>query len=327
MSLAFAAPWFLLLSALALLPWLIPAQPPLSYSSLAIIPEDRLSIWVDRGLRAVFSLALLAAALGLAGPYRGEQWIEKVGAGARIVLLVDHSASMNDNFSGAYLGGKASESKSILASRLLSEFVAQRRDDLFGVVAFSAAPIPVLPLTRDRNALQAAIRALGTRGHGVTHIAPGLAAALDYFRDQARGGSRVVVLVSDGAARMDDDTRDTIRQLFSDQQAALYWIYLRNPKSGRLDAKPANANESTTPEYFLHQYFQTLGVPYRAYEADNREDLQKAIADLGELENRPLIYRERLPRVDLTDWCYGAALACSLVLMLARTLELKSWRG
>ncbi|MFM8333765.1 MAG: vWA domain-containing protein [Candidatus Methylumidiphilus sp.] len=325
MSLGFAQAWALLLIPLAGIPLLRSGQKTLTYSSLTALPDDPLSAWIDRGLKTLAAFAAIVLVVGIAGPYRREQTIEKIGTGAHIVLLVDHSSSMNENFSGTYLGGKSHESKSALAAQLLAELVSRRQEDLFALVAFSAAPIYVLPLTQDRAAVRAAVLALGGRGHGVTNIAPGLAMALRHFSGQPVTGSRVVLLVSDGAARMEPETADALRQAFQDQQTRLYWIYLRNPKGGRLSEPPKNPNESTTPEYFLHQYFQTLGVPYQAYEADNPQALQKAIRDVESLENRPLVYQEKLPRQDLSGYCYGVALACLLMLAAAQLLEVKTW--
>jgi len=325
MNLAFAQPWVLLFSLLALIPLWQSGQKKLAYSSLAMLPDDHLSRWIDRWLRLLSALAVLLLAIGLAGPNLREQWVEKTGTGAHIVLLVDRSSSMNENFSGTYLGGNAHESKSALAAKLLAELVGRRKQDLFALVAFSAAPIYVLPLTQDREAVRAAILAQGGRGHGITNIAPGLAMALDYFKGQPLTGSRIVLLVSDGAARMEPEVADALRQNFQDQQTALYWIYLRNPKGSRLSQAPKNPNESTTPEYFLHQYFQTLGTPYHAYEADNPQALQQAISAVENLENRPLIYLEKLPKLDLSGHCYGLALVFMLVLLIFQSLELKAW--
>ncbi len=325
MTLGFAEPWALLLIALAVLPWLKSGQRALAYSSLALIPADPLSVLLDRLLRLAGAAALLCLALAIAGPYLREQWVERIGTGAHIVLLLDRSSSMNENFTGKYLGARPHESKSAVARKLLSEFVARREHDLFAMVDFSAAPIYVLPLTQDRQAVQAAIAAAGGRGHGVTHIAPGLAMALDFFTGRPLTGSRIILLVSDGAARIDDETRDRLRQWFQETQSSLYWIYLRNPRGGRLSEKPANPNESTTPEYFLHQYFQTLGVPYRAFEADNPEAMQGAIAEVERLENLPLRYLEKLPRREMSTWCYGVALFFLLPLIAAKAMEVNSW--
>jgi mxaC protein len=325
MNLALVQPWALLLGLWALIPLLYSGQKKLAYSSLMLLPDDPLSRWLDRGLKLLAVLAIVALVLGISGLHRREQWIDKTGTGAHIVLLVDHSSSMNENFSGTYLGGNAHESKSALAAKLLAEFVVRRAQDLFGLVSFSAAPIYVLPLTQDHIAVQAAIHALGERGHGITNIAPGLSMALSYFNGQPITGARVILLVSDGAARMEPEIADALRQNFQDQQVSLYWIYLRNPKGGKLSQAPKNPNESTTPEYFLHQYFQTLNVPYQAYEADNPQALQQAIATIEKLENKPLQYREKLPRQDLSGYCYSVALACLLILLVCRTMELNQW--
>lgn len=325
MSLGFTEPWALLLMATAPLPWLRLGQRPLAYSSIAMIPADPLSSLIDRLLRFAGVGAVLTLSLGIAGPYLREQQVERIGTGAHIVLLLDRSSSMNDNFTGKYLGARASESKSAVARQLLSEFVARREHDLFALVEFSAAPIYVLPLTEDRRALQAAIAAAGRRGHGITHIAPGLAMALDFFAGKPVTGSRLILLVSDGAARIDEETQDRLRQSFQETQTTLYWIYLRNPKSAPLSEKPANPNESTTPEYFLDQYFRNLGVPYRAFEAQSPAALQQAIAEVEKLENLPLRYLEKRPRHDLSDGFFTAALGFLTLLIAAKATEVKSW--
>jgi len=327
LNLGFNQPWALWLGLLAVIPWLHSGATCLPYSSLAMLPEDPWSTAIDRLLRAVAMTAVLTLATGIAGPYLREQWVDRLGTGAHIVLVLDRSSSMNENFTGRYLGGAAGESKAAAARRLLSEFVSRREHDWFAMVGFAAAPMYVLPLTQDREAVQAAIRATEGRGHGVTNIATGLAMALDFFAGRPVTGSRIVLLVSDGAARIDPETQDRLRQWFQETQATLYWIYLRNPRGGRLAEKPSNPNESTTPEYFLHEYFQQLGVPYRAFEADNPETMQRAIAEVERLENLPLHYREKIPRLDLSDYCYGSAFLCLLVLLTAKVAEIRSWQS
>jgi mxaC protein len=320
----FLQPWILALLPLAALPWFRRGQTALPHASLILIPEDPISTAVDRGLRIASCLLFACLIVGLAGPFRREQWVDRIGTGAHIVLLLDRSSSMNENFTGRYLGAKATESKSAMARKLLSEFVERRRHDLFGMIAFAAAPIYVLPLTEDKIAVQAAINAGGGRGHGVTHIAPGLAMALDFFADRPRLGSRLILLVSDGAARIDEQTRDRLRQTFQETGTTLYWIYLRNPTSAPLTQKPSNPNETTTPEYFLNQYFESLDVPYRAFEAENPDAMEKAIAEVERLENLPLPYREKLPREDLSGRFLVLALFLTLLLTAARALEVNT---
>jgi mxaC protein len=325
MSLGFMNPGCLPLLILAIVPWLRRGQATLSYPALALIPMDPLSLFIDRALRGVGVMTVLSLGLGSSGPFLKEQWVERIGVGAHIVLLLDRSSSMNENFTGRYLGARATESKSAMARKLLSEFVGRREHDLFGMVAFAATPIYVFPLTDDRVAIQAAISGAGGRGHGLTHIASGLAMALDLFVDHPLTGSRIILLVSDGAARIDEETRERLRQRFLETEASLYWIYLRNPTSAPLSERPANPNESTTPEYFLNEYFKSLGVGYRAFEAENPNAMEKAIEEVERLENGPLIYREKLPRKDLSNYFYGLAVVCLGLLMAAKRLEVKRW--
>ncbi|HYE34609.1 vWA domain-containing protein [Methylocaldum sp.] len=325
MNIGFSAPWALLLGITALLPLFGSGQAAISYSTTLLIPNDPLSTALDRLLRFSAAAAALCLSLGIAGPYLHEQWVERTGTGAHIVLLLDRSSSMNENFSGRYMGGGAQQTKGAIARKLLAEFVGRREHDLFAMIDFSAAPMYVMPFTQDRTAILAAIEAASGRGHGVTNIAPGLAMALDFYSGKPFTGSRIVLLVSDGAARIEEETRDQLRQWFQETQATLYWIYLRNPRSVRLSEKPANPGESTTPEYFLHQYFQDLGVPYRAFEAENPEALQRAITEVEQLENLPLRYLEKLPRRDISGYCHAAALIFLALLLGAKALEVKSW--
>lgn len=315
----------MLLLPLALIPWFKRGQDTIVYSSLAMVPDDPLSDWMDRGIRLIAVLTVGTIIIGLAGPYLREEPVRHIGTGAHIVLLLDRSSSMNENFTGRYLGARNNESKSAMARQLLSEFVDRRAHDLFAMVSFAAAPIYVLPLTADRIAVHAAINAAGGRGHGVTNIAPGLSMALDFFRNRTKEGSRIILLVSDGAARIDEQTRDLLRQNFQETGTTLYWIYLRNPTSAPLTERPQNPNESTTPEFFLNEFFESLDVPYRAFEAENPDAMEKAIKEVERLENLPLPYQEILPRKDLSPPLFGLALILMIILLMVRILERRQW--
>ncbi len=192
MSIGLSAPWALILGITALIPLLKRGQAAISYPSISMLPSDPLSTMLDRLLRSSAAAAALSLSLGSAGPYLHEQWVERVGTGAHIVLLLDRSSSMNENFSGSYMGGRAQETKGAIARKLLAEFVARREHDLFAMIDFSAAPIYVMPFTQDRPAILAAIEATSGRGHGVTNIAPGLAMALDFYSGKPFTGSRIV---------------------------------------------------------------------------------------------------------------------------------------
>lgn len=328
MDAAFAHPWVLALLPLALLPLLRRPPPCLVHSWLALLPADPLSNALDWLARALGALAIAATVLGLAAPQRPERAVERIGSGAQIVMLLDRSSSMDLAFiRPTYTSWTDSqrESKGEAARRILRAFAAGRSDDLFGLVAFSTAPIPVLPFTHSLEAVQAAIDA-GRIGRGLaeTDIGRGLLAAADYFEGREYGGSRVILMVSDGGARLDEATQQRIAATLQRNRIALYWIYMRSFGSPPLEAGGGAAQEAS-PEHSLHRYFQSLRTGYRAYEADDPAALERALADVSQLEHLPIRHLERLPREDWARPFFAVALAAALGVAAAQLARLRTW--
>ena len=338
-------PWLLAALPLALLPWWLRGSDSRDHSWLGLLPADHLSDLAGLVLRLALMLALASLVVGLAGPYRKEYAVERTGNGAEIVLVLDRSRSMDQGFAGAgtgprptgtgpealtyYLGlqqRRNQESKGKVARQLLSEFAARRPADRFGMVVFSTLPMRVLEFTQKPEVIQAAIAA-GNIGRGLSETDIGLAlqSALGFFEDRPYTGSRILMLVSDGGDHLDPDARERIATLAKRYRVSIYWIYIRSSSSPGLmlatNEPPANAD--TVPEYFLHRYLESIGVPYRAYEAENTDALQKAIADVDRLENLPITYTDTVPRRDLAPFTHAAALACVLLLLAGRLMELR----
>jgi len=333
MNFAFEHRALLWLLPLALLPWLpsghrAQAQVP----ALAWIAPDALSRWAGRLLRACASVALAALVIALAAPRTPETTLDTVGRGAEIVVLLDRSLSMDQSFgppSNAVLdlGGAT---KAQIAQRLIGEFARQRADDLFGLVLFSTTPLPVLPFTQDQDVIQGAIGATGTsRALADTDVGLGLMAAADYFDRRVYSGSRVVVLVSDGGAQLDPVIRARISDAYSRNRIALYWLYIRSRFGpGLLIAGQADSPaDDAIPERALHRFFRTLKTPYRVYEAQDANALQRAITDLGRLESAPLQLHVLLAGADLRRWPLAFALAATAVLAFASLWTIKPWQA
>jgi hypothetical protein len=199
---------------------------------VAALPEDWLSDWIGRGLRTLACLCMASIVIALAAPYRAEMRVEQFAPGAEIVLLLDRSRSMDQPFAAdarsSWFGGR-SEAKAAVAQRLLSQFAARRTHDRIGMVVFSTLPIPIIGLTRNGDLAQAAIRAssLG-RGLAETDLGRGLIEALSYFEGRPYAGSRVILLVSDGGAELDANTRARIAWLMKRDHVTLDWLYLRS---------------------------------------------------------------------------------------------------
>ncbi|HUL13074.1 MAG TPA: vWA domain-containing protein [Methylococcaceae bacterium] len=322
MSLGFSQPGWLWLVPLALLPlWCSPLT-PCGYSWNLLLPGDGLSRLLDYALRLAGVLAFAGLIFGLAGLYRREFTVERVGQGTHIVLLLDRSRSMDDGFAGrAPTGGE--ESKSAAAVRLLEQFIAGRPHDRIGVAAFSTGPLFVLPLTDNREAVAAAARAARLKGLAQTHVAKGLALALSYFSGTEAAGSRSVLLVSDGAAVIDPQSEALLRRWFVERRVRLYWIFLRTAGSSGLFETPEPADDSpeARPERYLHLFFESLGIPYRAYEAENPNGMKHAMAEIDRQENFPMHYAETHPRQDFRGLCFALAVFSLALLSAAKWTE------
>jgi mxaC protein len=322
MNLGFAQPGWLWLMPLAALPLWRSLFAPAGYSWNALLPGDGPSRLFDHGARLAGVLAFAGLILGLSGVYRREFTVERVGQGAHIVLLLDRSRSMDDSFAGrAPAGGE--EAKSAAAVRLLGQFIDGRPHDRIGVAAFSTSPLFVLPLTDNREAVAAAVRAAALPRLAQTHVAKGLALALSYFAGTEAAGSRSVLLVSDGAAVIDPGSEALLRREFAARGVLLYWIFLRTAGSPGLFETPDPADDTpqARPERHLHLFFQSLGIPYRAYEAETPESLQHAMADIGRLENLPMRYTETYPRRELRGACFALAALALAALAATKWME------
>ncbi|MCK0197952.1 VWA domain-containing protein [Ancylobacter sp. 6x-1] len=290
--------------------------------SLALAPPDQLSRIVAGLLRVSGMVAIAALVLALAGLHRREQTVERQGHGANIVLLFDRSSSMDNTFAETTPTG-GEESKSHAAKRLLSEFVARREHDRIGVVAFSTSPMPVLPLTDHHGAVQAAIAAIDRPALSYTDVGRGLAMALTRFDAASENASRALLLVSDGAAVIDQKVQEFLRDEILRNPVHLYWLFLRSKGAPSIFA-PAPIGDDTPqayPERHLHLFMKSLGVPYRAFEAESPQAVEQAIAEIDRQETHPLLYEERVPRQDYARLLLVVAILALGLLLSAKLAE------
>lgn len=314
-------PQILWLLPLALLPLVVSSQRRTLVSAIAAAPADALSRTIGWALRLAGIVAIGGLILALSGPYRSGETITRTGIGAQISMLIDRSGSMNETFAGKQPSG-AEESKAAASRRLLADFVGSRAHDQFAVTAFSTSPMLVVPMTDRHDAVRAAIAAIDRPGLDYTNVARGLGMALPQFGAGAAQVSRVVLLVSDGAAVIDPKIQGPLRAEFAKIHPNLYWLFLRTKGSPSIYDKPAGEDTpQAAPERHLDLFFKSLGVPYRAFEAEGPEQVAEAIRQIESLERDPIPYTEQRPRRDLTPWAYALAMAGLLVLVAGKLLE------
>jgi len=199
----FTNPWVLWLLPIALLPILLERSHTRSYSWVEMLPHDALSDLIGILLKLLASIGIACIIVGLADPHTLEQKVERMGIGAQIGLVLDRSASMDDAFAGGIASGNVGETKSAAASRLMTEFVTARENDMIGIITFSNSAMYVLPLSESREAILAAIKATAGNALFQTNIGAGLTSSVALFKDVPDSGSRAIILISDGAGRME----------------------------------------------------------------------------------------------------------------------------
>lgn len=324
---SFSFPWALWLLPLAALPVLLERAHSRNYSWLDMLPKDPLSDLIGLILKVLGILALLFIVLGLAAPHTNKQRVQRIGIGAQIALVLDRSASMDDPFVGTN-DNQVGEIKSAAASRLITDFVKSRQNDMFGMISFSNSAMYVLPLSENREAILAAVKATAGNALFQTNIGSGLTSAAGLFDKVPDSGSRAIILLSDGAGRIDANTQQKIRDWYDRLHISLYWIVLSQPGGISIFDKNYKTPEDKAPppEIELRDYFNTLKSPFHAYEAQDPKSLGLAIADINQREKKPIKYYEQIPGKDYTNVCFLIAAIMIGLLLCVKNLEVKTWR-
>jgi mxaC protein len=326
-------PWVLLLLPLCLVPLLASPGAAIRYSTFLLLPEDPASRILEVGVRIISASTMASLLLGLRQPFLPATQVERIGEGAQIVLLLDRSRSMDQPFGGQSfenpLDIRNADPKGTIARRVLSEFVAARRNDQYAMLVFSTQPIQVLPLTDKTDSIQAAITA-GNVGRGLTDtdVGNGIVAAAKLFDDRPYTGSRLVLLISDGGARLDLATRRQIANLLQRNRVALYWIYISSRNSPAMDVAPDQTPaDETAPARTLHAFFNTLETPYRLFDAEDPSALATAISEVNRLQSLPIRTFDLMPRKHVAGVFYALGLVLLSVLVVLEFLEKKRWVG
>lgn len=318
--------WVLFFLPLIAVPFIFFQSSNNNYSWNEMIPSDPLSTIIGVLLKFLSSVIIALLVVLLAEPFSDQKVVERVGEGAQIGLVLDRSASMDDPFSGG--GDKAGETKSAAASRLIIDFFEARTNDMVGVITFSNSAMFVLPLTENKEAIKAAVTATAGNALFQTNIGAGLTSSAALFNEVADSGSRAVILLSDGAGRIDANTQQKIRDWFDRFDIGLYWIVLKQEGGISIfdkDYVPRDEDQ-LPPQIELYEYFSTFRSPFKAYEAEDPKSLETAIKDISLKEKKPIAYSERIPGKSYSLPFLLAALFLSLLLLLLKFIEVKSLR-
>lgn len=320
-------PWALLLLPLAFAPFWLRGRQGQVYSWMEMVPRDRFSDIADTAVRALTALLLTALVLALAAPQGPDIKVQKVGRGAQTVVVIDRSVSMEHPFAGDSTSGRVAEVKAIAARRLITDFIHARPDDMIGVVAFTNAALHGVKITSNRKAVFAAINAATSAGINQTNIGAGITEGVSLFDAIPSSGSRAIILLSDGAGKISPRVKQKIHEQLTGKKLNLYWIVLREPDDISIFGQnPAYAPEAMPAVLELDQYFKSLKIKYRAYEADNPTALQSALQDIDAREKNVIQYAVTLPGHDFTRDLILFALALCALLLIVKNLRVQPWK-
>ena len=197
----FRYPLFLLLlflvPALVYLRYRNRGKPSLQFSDgllLSRLPASW-AVAASRLLPILYGMGLFFLILALARPQRGLAESRVHTEAVDIVLLVDVSTSMRaEDFSTAVHRMNRLDA----AKQVIEKFIKSRSDDRIGMVAFSAMPYAVSPLTLDHAWLIQQMDRLETGMlEDGTAIGDAIASAINRLRD-SKAKSKLVVLLTDG---------------------------------------------------------------------------------------------------------------------------------
>ncbi|WP_020183803.1 VWA domain-containing protein [Methylotenera sp. 1P/1] len=313
-------PWAFALLPIALLPFWLKGHQGKIYTWLEMLPEDLLSDRLNLAVKVITALLLVTIVIALASPRGHDEKIQRTGKGAQTVMVIDRSVSMDHPFAGDS-SGNAAEIKSDAARRIITQFIDSRPVDMMGVVGFTNSALYGIKITTNRDAIHAAILAATSPSLNQTNIGAGLTEAVGLFDKIQSSGSRAIILLSDGAGKLSPRVKFLLSERLKSRGLSIYWIMLREPGEPSIFTKEEYEETRVPNSIVLHKYFQSLGLKYKAYEADNPETLQSAISDIDAREKKAIKYNETIAGYDYSRLFIIIAFVLGLLIVAIKNLR------
>jgi Ca-activated chloride channel family protein len=305
--LRFADPWLLLLLAAVPLGWLARRRwterrsGTLRYSVVDSVLATGVgrSRWADRGPTLLRALALSVLIFALARPQTGITSETVLTEGIDIVIALDISTSM--------LAEDLTPNRLEAAKAVATEFVAGRRNDRIGLVAFAGQAFTQAPLTLDYDVITTLLGELrsGMIEDG-TAVGMGLATAVKRLQ-ASDAESKVVILLTDGRSNSGEIGPVTAGQMAQALGIRVYTIgagaigTARMPVDDPFQGRVYVSTRVDVDEETLGEIAELTGGRY--FRATDTESLQEIWEEIDELETTEIEvenftrYEERFPVV------------------------------
>ena len=314
----FAHPYLLLLLLLIplLLWWRARRRPAINFPDGALLKKMPVgfAVRLQPLFPVLYAAGLACLIVALARPQRGLSESRVNTEGVDIVLLLDLSTSM-DTPDFAKNGQRITRIDS--AKTVIADFIEKRTDDRIGMVAFSALPYSVAPLTLDHSWLIQRMDGLRTGMlEDGTAIGDALASAVNRLRD-SEAESRVVVLITDGENNRGELTPENAAQAAAALDIKIYTIGIGGGlpvRQGFFTQAPQQINTTS-----LEQIAAISNA--RFFRATDLETLEEVYDTIDQLEKSE-IEMQQFTRYEETAgrWLVAAAFFLTLekILLLSR---------
>ncbi|MDQ6718293.1 MAG: VWA domain-containing protein [Gemmatimonadota bacterium] len=276
--------------------------------------------WIPRAIFLLRNLAIALLVVTLARPRAGAKVENLTSQGINIVLAIDLSSSMlAQDFQP--------QNRIQVAKATVKSFIAGRRSDRIGIVAFAGEALTQVPLTTDYAVVTQAVDNLqaGQLEDG-TAIGTALATAANRLRD-APGKSKVLVLLTDGISNRGNVDARTAAQAASAYGIKIYTIGVGTQGSapvpigrgsdGRLifQMQPVELDE-----VMLSDIARMSGGRY--FRARDAAALQSIYQQIDRLERAPVQSRTVVRYAELFRWPLTLG-----ILALIGELFLVAWKA
>lgn len=266
------------------------------------------------------NVALAAAIIALARPRTTGKSETITTQGINIILAVDISSSMlAQDF--------RPQNRLEVAKDRVKQFIAARKSDRIGVIAFSGEALTQVPLTTDYPvAIQAVNNLQAGQLEDGTAIGTAIATSAIRLRD-APGKSRVMIVLTDGV-----NNRGTVDPMTAAQAAAVYSIKIYTIGVGTEGMAPVPVGRAPNghlrfemqpvqlDEQLLDRIARLTGGKY--FRARDAAALTRIYDQINVLERVPVQSRTYVRNVEQYRWFLGLA-----ILALLLELGLTAWKA
>lgn len=281
----------LLLLALALGPILLfrgLRQNTVGHSFVALTRGMRSSHWTARLSQALLIVAWLAACVAAAQPQYADATQSIIRESRDLAVTVDVSNSMVGIIPGGGMNAQGKPYRRIDAARdAVCDFISGREGDRIALMTFSDESYYLWPLTSDIELLQKKCSRLADKLLGGTNFqgpvdgagAKGaLQAPLDHLLEMSQSSSRVVIIVTDGEANINDVRFSELAAEYEENRITLYVIGVGE------EWTTGAANERTEP---LRRFVERVNG--KVYAADDEAGFARAMQDIDAMETSKVV--------------------------------------